>query len=245
MNENNIFSRVPESVTFGYKILQIPTLQEMGITLGGLGLVSLHERLRSTGYEPCWINRGDPLLTYKFWFFRYHKKSLFSIFHDPQWHESFEIISPLSGLLLSTREEYTIDFLGTLQYEWCNERLLPIILVPNDEPPPDAQNFYIYDRIASHLNGYFDVIPIRDYSRMYVERLRGWIDRTGGDDAKLYLGRLSALQERNPDSYRAYKIRELTDQDVELVGMIQRLRSKDIHLREKLVHIARKYGESI
>lgn len=243
MNEKSVFGRVPESITFGYKVLQIPTLEEMGIPMGGYGLCSLNEGLSSQGYDTCWIERGDPLLTYDFQFFsRNVKIPLLSIFNDPIQHQTFKIVSPISGLLLSTRQEQTLGFLGGLQYQYCNEQRLPMILVPNDEPPPDAHNFYVYDQIAQYLSSDFDLIPIRDYSRLSPERLRDWINRKGDDTDLKYL---STLRERNGDSYRAYEIREISDTDRELISKVQHLRGKDLQLREKLVHIARKYGESI
>jgi hypothetical protein len=247
MNEKKTFGRVPQSITFGYKVLHISTLAEMGIPLSGLGLVKPNEGLSKYTPDPnaCWIERGDPLLTYEFWYFQNEKEPRFSFSKDPIWERTYEIVSPISGLLLSMREEQTAGLTGGLLYQWDNEKALPVILVPNDEPPPDSANFNVYDEMARVLYNSFNLLPIRDYSKPSPERLRGWLDRNEGDATKVYLERLTALQERNPNDHRAYDIREISAADGEVIRSVQHLRANDLDLREKLVHIARKYGESI
>jgi hypothetical protein len=238
-----IRGQVPQSVTFSFKILQIPTLQEVGIPLSGLGTVKLNEAISGKGYAPSWINRGDPLFTYYFHFFSYDEGPKFLGFlGDPMRHYEFEIVSPISGLLISMREEEVVNFTVGLRYEWCGEDLLPVILVPNDEPPPDTRNFYEYDRMASYLCDCFNMLPIRDRSKTNAERLRDWIARKEDD---FYPGLLSKLHERDKEVHRSYEVRELTSSDSKFINMVQNLRSKDPQLREKLVHIARKFGESI
>ena len=247
MSEKQTFGRVPQSITFGYKVLHIPTLAEMGIPLSGLGLVKPNEGLSKYLPDPdaCWIERGAPLLTYEFWSFQNAKEPRFSFSNDPTWQRTYEIVSPISGLLLSMREEQTLGFTNGLQYQWEKEKALPVILVPNDEPLPDTNNFNAYDEIARFLSDHFNLLPIRDHSKISPERLRGWIDRNEGDSAKFYLECLSGLSERDRQAHRAYEVREISAADGELVRGVQHLRTKDLALREKLVHIARKYGESI
>lgn len=216
--------------------------------MGGLGLVKPNKGLGKYKPDPdaCWINRGDSLLTYEFGFFQNEKQPRFPFFNDLTWERAYEIVSPVSGLHISMREEQTVGYTYGLQYQWCDERALPVILVPHDEPPPDTHNFYVYDDIARLLSDCFSALPIRDYSKSSPERLRGWIDRSGGSDsAKFYLGCLNDLRERNADSHRAYEIREISAADDELVRNVQHLRTKNFDLREKLIHIARKYGEAI
>lgn len=240
--------RVPSSITFGYKVLRIPTLQEMGIPMAGYGVCSLSENLCGLGYDPCWIDRGDPLVTYNFRFFRNDTRPfLAALLGDPFWNQTFEILSPISGLLLSTRPEQTVGFVTglSLQYECCDEQRLPVILVPNDEPPPASTNFYEYDRIGRVLRDNFELIPIRDRSHTSPERLRDYMARHNERVVNGYRGHLNVLQNRNSDEHRTHDIREISATDTELIGRMQNLRGKDIYLREKLVHLARKYGEAI
>jgi hypothetical protein len=136
------------------------------------------------GYETCWVNRGDRLLKYDCRCFQHDAPPFLSVFRgDPWWHQSFEIASPISGLLLSTRPEQTVGYAVGLQYECCHEERLPVILVPNDEPPPDSANFYVYDRIADFLLDNFDRMPIRDRTHSSPERLRDYIARSGRGEA--------------------------------------------------------------
>ena len=61
-------SNVPENVTFGKKILVIPSLKEMGVPefIGGLGYLKLATDLEEYRYFGKWIKRGDKLLKYRF-----------------------------------------------------------------------------------------------------------------------------------------------------------------------------------
>lgn len=237
--------QVPESVSFGFKILEIPTLEEVGVPLAGLCLTERHATLKGGGYEACWIDRGDPLLRYRVRFYQNLEKNWLSMFWDPTHEESFEVASPISGLLLLLRQEYTLGFLGSLQYEWSQERLLPVMLVPEDEPLPDLIDLHVFDQIASVLSRHFDVLPYRDRSRTRPERLRDWLGRQSKETAARYQEWRIQLQERENGSFNAYNIRELNESDRKVLSHVQILRGKDHTLREKLVHISRGFGESI
>ena len=245
MDKKTVFGQVPDSITFGYKILEIPTLEEMGIPMGGYGVCNINDGLSRQRYEPCWIERNDYLLTYNFRFFQHENKPFFSYFNDPWFSQEFEIISPISGLLIHFRKELTVGFTSGLQYEDCEEDILPVLLVPNDEPSPDSANFYVYDRIAQVLRDNFYSIPIRDRQNTTPERLRDYVARKGSDTAKHYNTAQVKLRERNSSKYRKYNIRDISPSDNKLISKIQHLRGTDIRLRDKLVHIARKYGDSI
>jgi TIR domain len=244
----NTFDCLHQFIEFGCTILIIPTLDEMGIPLSGLSLVKPNEAWGR--YVPipetCWINRGDLLLTYNFRFFASESAPRFPFLKDPLWTRSYEIVSPISGLQLSMRDEQTIDFMMGLQYQWCSERALPVILVPNDEPPPDTHNFYVYDRIAQLLTECFDRLPIRYHSRTSSERLQDWLHRSDSKErVEFYHGCRTKIRERSGEDYRSYEIREISGTDREIIQNVQYLRTKNLDLRQKLVHLARKYGDSI
>lgn len=168
-------STIPGSITFGSKLLPIPSLEEVGIPMAGLGIATLNPELSGGGFAPRWVDRGDPLLTYRFPFFRIERKSWVTYLHDPMEERSFEIVSPISGLLVHLRNEYTVRYLSALSYEWSKEFLLPVLLVPEDEPPADAANFYLYDEMCSFLTFVFERIPLRDHSKMRPDRLGDWM----------------------------------------------------------------------
>jgi len=241
---------VPESITFGFRVLEIPTLDEMGIPMAGLGFCRLAEGIGEYASDPasCWIPRGAPLLSYLFRFYTSETRSRFSLFvQDKTWSQSFEIRSPISGLLLMNRQEATVGGIPgmSLQYEWCEERRLPVLLVPNDEAPADTSAFYVYDEIADVVRRQFDLLPYRDRSRTSPERLRDWLTGLGSESAKYYEERRRTLQSRNRDSFRQFRVRDITKADFELIRSVQDLRGRDVRLRDKLVHLARQFSESV
>ena len=239
-------SNVPSSVTFGKKVLFIPTLEEVGVPLAGLGTLimekELHNRRYSGGY---WVKKGEKLFTYNFYAFSKEKSSFFEKLkgEDPTTSASYTITSPINGLVIANRKEYTVDPNGAsgLRYEYCTERALPIILVPNDEPLPNPNNFYEYNSIASWLDYYFYLLPIRDRSNIRPERLRSYISRNENSFDK----DKDMLSKRERDDYKDYLIREVTKSDYEIIRNVQELRSEFLDLRDKLVHISREFGESI
>lgn len=244
------FGAVPESITFGFKILEIPSLDEMGIPMAGLGLCKLAGGLQKYASDPasCWIQRGAPIVSYLFRFYERETKSWLSFFSEDRMRDcTFDIRSPISGLLLMNRDEATVSGIpgSRLQYQWCNERCLPVMLVPTDEPAADTHNLSEYDRIARVVEHNFDMLPYRDHSVSSPDRLRDWLAGPGAEFAEQYEERRRALQRRERDASREHRIREISEKDYELIRNIQDLRSKDIGLRDKLVHIARKLSVSI
>ena len=249
MSDEHIFGRVPESITFGYKILFIPTLAEVGIPVAGLGLARLNPALSgySTQPESCWIRRGQPLLTYNVRYFKNRESTFWENWiGEPIESIQFEIRSPISGLYLSARNEDTIDLTLGLQYQWCKERRLPVMLVPENEPLPDGSNFAEYDRIAGFFNDRFYLLPARYREDINPTRLKDYLNKVKKKETiDFYEESRKKLLERDSDGYKTYEIREITETDKDLVDNIQYLRGKDLQLREKLLHIAKKYGKSI
>jgi hypothetical protein len=245
-----LIGRVPDSIMFGFKVLEIPSLQEMGIPMAGLGVCRIANGLDPYPYDAarCWIPRGTPILSYEFFSYRNEKESVFSLFTgDPLQAETFEIRSPISGMLLVNRNESTVGGVPglSLQYEWCDEPRLPVLLVPNDEPPADTHNFYVYDRVAELVARQFDMLPYRDHSRSSPERLRDWLAKTDAESAAVYNKRRQKTRDRKRDDYRNYRVREITRNDRELINTVQALRGKEISLRDKLVHLSRRFSESV
>lgn len=239
------FGTVPSSITFSSQVLRIPTLAELGIPMGGYTLCQLAGGLRDYGsWDRIWIERGDVLLKYSVRFFQREARPRFPFISDPISCSEYAILSPISGLLLDMRPEHTVAFWSSVQYQCGNEIRLPVILIPNDEPPPDSANFYTYDSIAESIRHHIYQIPIRHHSSRSVERLQGFIAREGNDTAQLYRKYYEELKARNRDSYRKYDIRAITAGDNSLVYNVQYLRSKNVQLRDKLVHIARKVGDA-
>ncbi len=239
---------VPKSISFTHKVLYIPTLKEVGIPMADFGLAKINEAIKYEAYNGHWVKRGEPLLSYKFSFFDKEKPSLMDKIrgYDPKWDVDFHIKSPISGLILNLREEKTIDLsIGGLQYQGCTDFVLPVLLVPEDEPLPDTDNFYEYDKIGRTVADQFYRIPIRDYSVSGTERLGDYISKRDADVAKVYSDKLKTIQQRDPSEYRNYRIEDISEKHTALISRIQELRTKDINLREKLLPISRAFGTSI
>lgn len=238
-------NEVPNSVTFGKKILTIPSLNEVGIPLAGVSLVQANPKFKEFwAVGGCWVNRGELLLTYEFRFFETLEPSFLSRFgmQDPIWVDRFEIRSPISGLIVLSRHEDSIS--TGLQYQWVQEYgALPIILVPNDEPLPDDKNFSLYNQMTKELRRSFNVIPVRRPQKTQPERLFTYLDDPVSKEE--FGAYYKQLEHRNPEDYTQYDIREITHEDKNLISSIQNLRGSDIILREKLVHLSREFGTSI
>lgn len=218
--------------------------------MAGLGFCRLADGLDSYPYDPtkCWVPRGTPILSYVFRYYRNEARSMLSYFTgDPVETETFEIRSPINGMLLINREEFTVGYVPglSLQYEWCKEPRLPVLLVPNDEPLADAHNFYAYEGVAQFVSRQFDMLPYRDHSSTTPERLRDWLGKEGAESAAIYNERRQKISNRKHDDYRSYKVREITQDDREVIHKVQEMRAKDIVLRDKLVHLSRKFSESV
>ncbi|MEM9649915.1 MAG: hypothetical protein AAF969_15660 [Bacteroidota bacterium] len=242
-------STVPSSVTFGKKVLFIPSLEEIDIPLAGLSTVLVEKKFFDRRYQGgYWVNRGDELLTYNYYAFTKEKTSFFEKLKgiDSTTTATFTIKSPISGLVIANRDEDSVDPNGAygLRYEYCKEKSLPVILVPNDESIPDMSNFYEYDRMVSWLKYYFFLLPFRDRSRLHAERLKDYMNRH--ESASIGFSKdKEMLSKRNSDSHKEYRIREITSSDFQVIQNIQKSRNEFIDLREKLVHLSREFGESI
>lgn len=234
---------IPAGTTFGYQVLEIPSLQEMGIPMAGYIECRLSKRLNSLRYMPCWIELGEHLLTYDCRCFQHESPPFLSgVRGDPWTHQSFEIQSPIRGLFLSLRSEQTVQSPRGIQYQNCNESLLPVILLPNDEPHPNSAPFRAYDRIAEFLLMNFDRIPVRVYSKRKPDRFRTYLAGCTANEAQHYQTYRETLRTRRPENHRAFSVREIGPNDSGLLREVQSLRTQDRQLDEALAHITRRYG---
>ncbi len=258
-------SDVPQSITFGKKILFIPSLEEMGISLAGLGFNIMNSELINQynlnhGHS-TWIKKGDKLLTYTFHAFTKEKSTLlerlmsiigldYSALSQTTTSQTWSIVSPVNGLMISARNEQTSETNRSsgLIYRNQKESILPVILIASDEPLPDNGNFYTYDKMASWLSSYFNLLFLRHPDDFFPSRLKDVVARWSSKfpyDDEWYSKEFDTLKNRNSKAYKNYEIREINSNDSALISHMQDMRDKFLDLREKLVHISREFGETI
>lgn len=230
---------IPPSITFGFKLLEIPSLEEVGIPFGGLAVASNRSGTGPKTDVGTWVYRGAPVLSYRIDRFERETRSKWPFAGDPVSSRTYVIHSPISGLVVDLRHEDTIDESLGLQYQWCKERRLPVLLVPDDEPLPDWLNADTYDAISDTFRGSLERIPYRRQSEGAKVRLRDAL----GEDA--YASERAVLASRDRESYPGYVVRELTAEDTRILEAIQWYRGHDLLMRDKLAHISRAFGESI
>ena len=241
-------SNVPHSVTFGKKLLFIPTLEEMGIQLAGLGYNKIAQGLEN--YSGLWVKRGDPLVTYTFYAFSKEKSNIYERItgNHLTTSKTWSINSPVDGMIISTRREQTSEQNSStgLVYHNIDRSMLPIILIPNDEPFPDEWNFSTYDGISSWLSNCFNLLFIRSRDDFSPGRLKDYIAKSEYESVVIeYAKQLEQLKKRGSKTFRTYELRDFSKKDGGLAYDIQKIRTKFLDLREKLVHIAREFGEGI
>jgi hypothetical protein len=249
MQDNISTSNVPGSITFGKKALFIPSLKEVGIPVAGLAMVTMEPGLHDHRYQGGrWVRRGEALLSYRFNAFTTEKESFFDKIRGIQntTSHTWTIVSPVNGLMLSCRDEWTSEYNPhvRLLYHGIDTPLLPVLLIPDDEPLPDKTNFYTYENMASWVSYYLNFLVFRHASESSGGRLRDYI--TKSEWVKNQLPNYQkALEARHNDSYNSYDIREIEPGDGQMISNIQSMRSKYLDLREKLVHLSRQFGHSI
>jgi hypothetical protein len=241
MENEQRFGRVPSSITFGTRVMEIPTLEEMGIPIAGLTYVTPAQGL-TLAPDACWVNRGDVLVTYEVSFFIGDTAPRGWFQKDRLENMKFMIRSPISGLLLDYRVERTADWEWGVPHSFITKYCLPVLLIPNDEPPPSADSFYVYDKISNVAAEVFHRLPRRNRNATGLQRLKDWISWNPNDSAWFYESR-NTLKSRTNDAFRTHRIHEIGG-DNPLLSRVQDLRGQDLALREKLVHIARAFGQS-
>ena len=173
-------SNVPNSITFSKEVLIIPSLHDVGIPIAELGYVYVESELINHRYTGgYWINRGDKLLTYRFWAFNKKKSNFLELLRGQEstTNDSWTIYSPVSGLIVSFDDEQTSETSNYgLVYHGMNRPSLPIILIPKDEPPPDLNNFNTYENMTSWLLYYFYLLPIRKNQDTQPGRLKKFME---------------------------------------------------------------------
>ncbi len=237
-------SEVPPGIKFGKKVLYLPTLDEVGIPFAGYVVTSnvLSEARKDYG---TWVERGEHILTYRVRLFSKPKKPAIPFVSDPFRTVTFEVKSPIAGMYIDSRNEHTVAFSHSVQYENNPELLLPIILAPDDEGPASVDNFSAYDGIADLLKRNWQRLPTRRHSEMKPERMKDRMQVEGADFSQQIQTDAKRLESRQASQYRSYRVEEISQADKGLIYTIQKVQEAYPNLRGHLSHISREFGEKL
>jgi|GEM_PF-3948668 len=229
-------SSVPASVEFTDKLLFLPRLVEIGLslhlaglpvskTLGKLECIpgSFTELSREPSH--CWIERGTPVMKYqivyeslsqeKGWFKDRTKKRIE--------RKDVEIRSPISGMIVGFRDSDSVTQSTRDGIETKNKwgTMIPIILIPKDEPRPSICG---YNEVVETMRARRKDLMISEYSE------RGWAKlEFVSNEEKQVLSELESYERIDENQFiKAKKID--AKRDSYIIKSIDSLRSKDSSL---------------
>ena len=114
--------------------------------------------------------------------------------------------------------------------------MLPILLVPRDEPPQDDWTLHFFRRIGSLLSQHWPSMPFfhRDKGSTRLSELRPILKDAHWEPA------FAAIQKFDKPALERFEIRRMNKNDAgTLGGAIQYMRAHDLSLRDKLVHLTK------
>lgn len=222
---------VPTTIHFGSDLLFVPTFEEAGIPgmLGRQAAVNSHVRVGQ------WVNRGELLIQASLRLYHRDRKPLLPIFPDSMWTATVLLQSPVSGLVVDQREETVADLAEWGSVNTRTMPVLPVLLVPQDEPPQEEWRLYYFREIG---------IILRDQWRLLAENHAGTrFIRLGERHAQLQSRELQeaidAMQGFERPRLNAFEVRAMRAGDKRILRIVQGLRAYDLVLRDKLVHLTK------
>jgi hypothetical protein len=206
--------KVPDTITFGNKVLVVPEFEEFGISEEIARLFHLESRFRLGD----WVERGDELLAATF--------SVFSTYEKPSrwlaWMDSPGLTTPIS--LYSPVHGLIIGFNINRYY---HKGLFPIILLPADEPSPDFYRISFYEEAIRHLDNNWSRIA---YGYKRLMELESPPDRQTVN--KIPLDKFHVR-----DTSKTFNVKDVTKEDTQILPYIRELCMKRIDLRPKINHL--------
>lgn len=222
---------VPPNIHFGGDLLFVPTFEEAGIP----GMLARQAAVKSHVRIGQWVNRGELLIEANLRLYHSDRKPLLPIFPDSMWTATVGLQSPVSGLVVDEREETVAD-----PAEWGTVytrtmRVLPVILVPRDEPPQEEWRLHYFHEIG---------IILRDQWRLLADSHKGTrFIRLGERHAQSQNRELQeavdAMQGFERPRLEAFEVRAMTAGDERILRIVQGLRAYNLVLRDKLVHLTK------
>ena len=231
-----ILATTPTSIHFSDEVLTVPSFAEVGVP-EDIAMLGLIKGLASVGQ---WINRGDPLATAVYHVFNYESRRLWGLVSDPLWSHEITLRSPVAGLVVDLREEVTTEFQPWGVY-YERRPALPIILLPQDEPPQEYGELSYYREVGSFLQCNWRCL------RLYVRGEDSFIrlhEQAAGPANAMWRDHLERLKNCGKLALGRFAMRKVTSEDRVIIDRVNRLRTQDLVLRDKLLHIARLASET-
>ncbi len=227
--------QVPSSIYFDSELLFIPKFTEVGIPLylGGFG------QLESQVTVGQWVNRGDLLLKTKYIIYSSDQKPRFPFVKDKTFDFNVSLLSPVSGLVLQLRKEH-VCFWWNYGFWYEEKEVLPVILIPRDEPPQNNSELSFFREIGNKLRHNWQRVQ-NEYQRKCV-RLGEVMHKLEPKDK--YETAVKTISAFHHPRLSQFETRQMTSQDYKLLRNIQKFRADDLVLRDKLAHLT-KLGDEI
>lgn len=155
---------------------------------------------------------------------------------------TFQLRSPISGLLVDLRETWTAyrsDYRGATtsgrELVYGNQRVVPLLLVPQDEPPADGYAMSFYSDVGRFLNQCSQVLLTSHAEKGYV-RLSEVLHEYDTEKVEEASRRLQCGEE---DLLNSFPVISFNCSNRTLLDRIQNLRAHCLGLRDQLVHLVK------
>lgn len=224
-------STVPSNIHFSGDLLYVPTFEEVGIP-GMLGrLVAVQSRVRAGQ----WVNRGEPLIEARLRLYHSDRRPRLAIFPDPMWTATVQLQSPVSGLVVDQRTETVAD-----PAEWGTVYtrampVLPVLLVPQDEPPQEEWRLHYFLEIGIILRDQWRMLAYNHEGTRFI-RLGDRLAQLPNKELQEAIDAMHSFKQPRLD---AFEVRAMRAGDERILRTVQGLRAYDLILRDKLVHLTK------
>ncbi len=226
--------RTPSTIGFDRSVLMLPSLEETGVDrlFSKLGI---YKSLVEPGE---WVDRRQPVMSIVFHAFSRPLRSRWPFARDEIVERTFEIPSPVAGLMLAARPAYCAYYGSSYATSsgrslcYGEREVLPMLLLPRDEPPQEYWATTAYDEIRRWLADAWPRLLFSHAELGYV-RLRD----AEYSEQELVGPRNSLFQESGRND--RCEVSNFDPDNRSMMDTIQRLRSGDLELRDKLVHLTR------
>lgn len=239
---------IPSGIRMSRTCLLMPTFEELGLPVHVMALATIRvlparagehafDRMKLGKAPGYWVKRGEPLLEYRYTKYERASKPSFPlsvVASDTTSDIIATVPSPVDGLIINLRNEWQrVDQPWGVAYQ-LHEAALPVLLMPDKEPPANNSSLSEFERLARTLSD-------------CVDRLQKFDRVDGGRDVRLSTARehygpvakdMEVIKQFTRLNFDAFWTRQWDQADREWVQVVQWLRGEDYSLRNSLEHLA-------